>query len=441
MSNTTTSQEQTFKTENCTIAMTRKPGCKVHLDVSVSPKSVSKSYNDAIKAVNKEVSIPGFRSGKAPQALIKQRFETQIRHEWHNLVLNEAFTEFMQTSHVLPFQQYNQSISKAEVKSISLENGAELVIEYEARPETPDINIGEIHANAKPKQPVTEDLIDETIHQIQLHHSKWEPVTDRAVTEGDFVDLDIQALETPPRNICQDMRFEVAPNKMGTWMRTLILGKNVNDSVEGLSEKDESSLDPSQEFIPTQCKITIKAIWKAELPPLDNELAAKIGLKAIEDLRDTVKKDLENRSEREHRNELRAQVEKQILEKYPFDIPASLIDKQSKNTIAKRKQLIKKSDYSPERLAEVYQEIEASVLTELTEAYRLFFITQQIAHRENISVYESEIYREAFTIAQQENDYALLSNLENEEIKSKIYVNVLTTKVLDFILNKISSST
>ena len=441
LSNTTTSQEQTFKTENCAVAMTRKPGCKIHLEISVSPKAVSKSYTEAIKAVNKEVSIPGFRTGKAPQALIKQRFDKQIRHEWHNHVLNEAFTEFMHTSHLLPFQQYNQSISKAEVKSISLENGAELVIEYEAKPEAPDINIAEIHVNSKPKQPVTEELVDETIHQIQLHHSKWEAVTDRPVAEGDFVDLDIEALENPPRNICQDMRFEMAPKKMGTWMRNLILGKNVNESVEGLSEKDESSLDPSQDFIPTQCKITIKAIWKAELPPLDNELAAKVGIKAIEELRDAVKKDVENRHEREHRNELRAQVEKQILEKYPFDIPASLIDKQSKNTIANRKQQINKNDYSPDRLAELYKEMEANVLIELTDAYRLFFITQQIAHRENISVYESEIYREAFNIAQQNNDYELLSNLENEEIKSKIYVNVLTAKVLDFILDKISSST
>ncbi len=419
--------------------MTRKPSCKIHLEISVSPKAVEKSYNEAIKLINKEVSIPGFRSGKAPQALIKQRFEKQIRQEWHSNVLNYAFGEFVQATHLYPFQQ-NQSVSKAEVKTISLENGAELVVEYEARPETPEISIADIHVTPAPLQQVNEELIDETIHQIQLHHSKWEAVTDKSIAEGDFVDLDIEAVDNPPRNICKDMRFEVAPKKMGAWMRQLILGKNVNDTVEGISERDESSLETDQEFIPTRCKITIKSLWKAELPPLDNDLAAKVGLKAIEELRDAVKKDLEKRNEREHRDALRAQVEKQILEKYPFDLPASLIDKQSKQTIAARKHQIKKSEYSPEKLQEIYQEIEESVLKELTDAYRLFFITQHIAKQANITVYESEIFKEAFSIAQQENNYELLSNLENEEVKSKIYVNVLTKKVLDHILDKITAN-
>jgi trigger factor len=227
---------------------------------------------------------------------------------------------------------------------------------------------------------------------------------------------------------------------MGTWMRQLIIGKSINETVEGISEKEESpDENQTEKFIPTLCRITIKAIWKSELPPLDDALAKKAGLKTIDELRIKVKEDLENRSNKDEQNELRAQVEKLILEKYPF--PASLIEKQSKEMIADRIQKLKKHEHSTEHLTQMSKEIETNIMDELTKAYRLYFLTQKIAKNENITVYESEIYREGVSRFMHHTDRnSLLTYIQNDEVKSKLYVDILTRKVLDFIVNKSSIS-
>ncbi len=409
----------------------------MHLNINVSPPLAGSAYDEAVKAVNKEVSIPGFRSGKAPLTLIKQRFDKQIKSEWHNVLLNRAFSEFLESTGLYPFQN-ERSVKKAEIKSISKENGAELVIEYEMAPEVPDVDYSSLSLVPVDRQPVTEENVDHALHEIQLHYCQWEPITDRSVQEGDFVDLDIEALENPPRSISQDMRFEVSPKEMGAWMRKLIIGKSANETVEGVSEKDESLKDLSgSEFIPTHCRITIKEIWKSELPALDDDLASKVGVSNIEELKTRIRKNLENQSDQEQKNKLRAQIENRVLEKYPFDIPASLIEVQRKEIVAQRLAQLKKHEHSQEKLSEMTKAIEENVLDELVRAYRLYFLVHKIAKNENINVYENEVYREGLRQAAEGNSY-LLNNLENEEIRSKLYVNILTRKVLDFVVEKLS---
>src|SRR5262249_7600353 len=145
-------------------------------------------------------------------------------------------------------------------------------------------------------QEVTQKHIDETIENIRLHHAEWETISDRPVQEGDFVNLDIDAIEEPGFNICKDTSFEVKEGKMGAWMRKLIIGLNVNESAEGISEKEKTNTETeceecvhnleAQDFKPTHCRLTVKTIKKAILPALDEALAKKVGCDSVEQLRE-----------------------------------------------------------------------------------------------------------------------------------------------------------
>jgi trigger factor len=433
-----TEQFQTIKTEHLNVALTHQSGCQVKLEINVSPEATKAAYAKAVKAINKEISIPGFRKGKSPEALVVQRFASPVNKEWHDILLNTSFNEFLAQTHLYPYTSVEKSLKRAEVKNASKENGAQLVFEYEANPSIPEVDVSSIQLKRISEDEVTPEAIEETIHQVQLKLGSWDTVTDRPVQEGDFVDLDIEALENPPRSVCQDMRFEVVPGRMGTWMRKLIVGKSINDTVEGMSEKEESLISSSDEdFLPTLCRITIKGIKVATLPPLDDELAKKVGLKAIEELKPKIEEDLERQAEDEKKDQLRAQVEKQLLEKYVFDIPASLIAKHINNITAQKLQELRKHEHSQDHLKSMAKEIETNAFVDLNRAYRLYFLTHKIAEEHQIGVFENELMSEMFKqMMLPEGQGIVNKQMSTEEVRSKLYVNVLSKKVLDFLVEK-----
>src|ERR1700728_4484173 len=140
-------QPEEIKTDHLSVIMTRKPGCHVKLEISVDPEATNAAYLKAVKSVNKEISIPGFRKGKAPDHLIIQRFEKYITKEWYDNLVNIAFLEFLEHSKLYPFNQGSKSIKKAEIKNATRENGAHALIEYECQPTVPAINFSDIQTS------------------------------------------------------------------------------------------------------------------------------------------------------------------------------------------------------------------------------------------------------------------------------------------------------
>jgi trigger factor len=430
------SQPETITLDHQTVHVTRKPGCIVHLDINVDPVAAKAAYTKATKAVSKEVSIPGFRKGKAPESVIIQQFGKHVQREWQDLILNTAFKEFLGKTGLYPFSTDHSSIRRAEVKNASLENGAQVVIEYEAKPVIPPIDPASMVLKAVEREKITAEQVDQTLHQIQLHHAEWHLVTDRPVQDGDFVDLSIEALEEPPRSICKEMRFEVAQGKMGEWMRKLVLGRHVNDVVEGMSER-EADLDAAVEFKPTLCRITLHKIRTAALPSLDDALAAKVGVSTLEELRPRIEEDLNRRADGAVKDQMRAQVEEILLSRYPFEVPSSLIEKQRKEVLEARVRRMSQQEVPPEQMAAALQSATSEISGELDRAYRLFFIARKVAEEQGIEVYENEVMQEMMRQLMLPPDQALIDHSTNpEEARSKLYVNVLSQKVLDYLASK-----
>src|ERR1700722_163557 len=160
--------------------MQRQPGCRVKLEIRVTPEATQAAYAKAIKAVSKEGSIPGFRKGKVPNSVILKQFGKHVTSEWHELLINNAFQEFLEQTQLYPFTR-DKSMKRVEVKSASQEAGAELLIEYEAGPQIPKVAKNQIKITPFPKRLVAEKDVDERLHALQLHYADWSIVADRPI--------------------------------------------------------------------------------------------------------------------------------------------------------------------------------------------------------------------------------------------------------------------
>lgn len=445
MSNQET-QKSEFKSDNITVNVTRMPGCKIKLDIFVSPLGADAAYRKAIKTINKDVSIPGFRKGKAPDSMILQNYKKYVDQEWNDVLVNTAFQEALNLTKIYPFTK--ESIKRPQVKNSSPKEGAHIVVEFEAAPDVPSVNPSDLTIKVIERAPITQEDIDATIHDLRLRNSQWEDVTDRPVQEGDFVDLDIDAIDEPQRNICKDMRFEVAEGKMGGWMRKLVIGKNSGEVVEGVSEKEpekpcEACNDPSHEhhhhhhpeFKPTTCRIFIKGIKTAKLPEINDELAQKAGVQDVEKLRTNVTAFLERQAEEKSKASFREQVEQQLIAKYQFDLPASFIDKDKEARLSfKISHLSDDEKHRQERL----EELEKEAATEAEQACRLFFLTSKVAEESNLTVSSDEIVQEYMRESMIEDPAERIfdNRMDPKDIRTRLYTYLLEKKAKNYLAEK-----
>lgn len=436
-------QQNEYKNDNLNVILSREPGSKIKLQISTTPLAAQAAYKKALKNVNKEVTIPGFRKGKAPDSYIAANYKSQVDQEWKDLLINTAFQEALDLVKIYPFGK--NSVQRPHVKEVSLEKGASLVIEYEAEPEVPEIKFDELTIKKVKKPEVTPERIQEVVTQIQLSNAQWEDVADRPIVEGDYVDLDIDNLDEETE-ICRGSRFVVEKGKMGTWLVNLIVGKKVNDVVEGISEIDpshaESCNDPTHdhshdsEFKSTKCRIIIKGHQKAILPELDDALAVKVGAPNVEELNKRIVKSLEQSAEDQVLEAHRHQIENELLHKYHFDIPLSLTKEDKKNRISHAMSHFNADGMNNEDFDRKTKEITEKISHDLDDAYRLFFITGKVARDNHLDVSQEEIMQEFMKQMMSKDTSLINQNMDPQEIRSRLYSYLLTQKAKDWLIQK-----
>lgn len=425
------------------MTVSREPGSKLKLLVTVSPEATKAAYKQAIKNVNKEVNIPGFRKGKAPDNYILSNYKTHVESEWKDILINTSFGEVVDLIKLYPFGK--QAVQNYQVKEASLEKGATLTYEYEVEPEVPAINIEELTIKTVEKTPVTPERIQEVIDQILISNAKWEDANDQPIVEGDYVDLDIDNLDDGTE-ICKGSRFIVEKGKMGSWLVDLLIGKKANEVVEGLSALDhshaETCTDPTHdhshdhEFKPTKCRITIKGHQKAVLPSITDELAVKVGAPNVEELNKRIVQSLEKTAEDVAKEQERRQIEDALTKKYHFDIPASLTKEDKKHRISHAIGHLKADGMTKEEYERKVQEISEKVSNDLDNAYRLFFITSKVAKDNQIDVSQEEIMQEFMKHMMSQDTSVISQNMDPQEIRSRLYSYLITQKAKDLLVQK-----
>jgi len=421
-----------YKNDNLRVEAKQLPGCQVTLTIRVSPKATLAAHHKAVKAINKEVSLPGFRKGKAPEPMILKNYGSYVEQEWKEILVQTAFQEAVKLTKLYPLNE--NAIKKPHLKSISKQEGAKLEIEFESAPKVPEIPHEELQLKRVEREEVTEQQLNQSLENIQVHHAIWHEVEDRAVREGDYIDVDIQDEDNPENIICKDTRFEVAEGKIGDWMRKIVIGKKLNEVVTGISEPSEELKDKSL-FTPTNCKITIKAIKTATLPEIDDELAKKVGLANVDQLKEKVSTNLNDSADKKVRQQLREQLEQLIIEKFPFDVPASLVKKEVANRLEARKAELKKSGNTSDQIEKKIDELRSQVESETKKAFQLFFIARQIGDQNNISVTQNELVKELM-MQMYTRESAVDSSLDSEEVRTNAYISLLSQKVFDFLVSR-----
>ena len=406
----------TFQNDNLSVVVTKEPGCLVKFEVALSPKASQEAYNQSIKAVNKEISIPGFRKGRAPDAMITQHYSKYVNQEWDETLLRNSFEETIKLTNLSPFAK--ETVRKPQIISRSKEEGCKITFEFEVHPDVPTINLNDITIEPVTPEPVTDQMIEDEINQIREHHATWTEITEkREIKEGDHVVVDIADAKQSEEAFIKDRRLKATEKEMSPWLFKLLIGKSVGDTVEGSDKAegeaachDESCTDEHHSHNHVY-RVTIKRLEEPVLPPADDALAQLVKADNLQDLKDKIRKRMENSSQHVANEQQKQMLTKILLDKYSFEIPLFLL-KDAKRQSSERQKEIK-------------------------EWYQTLFLLNHFASENQIRVadedvkeqYMKQMFSKQFATKNQEE-------IDHQAEYQSAYTTVLLNTVMNYIISK-----
>lgn len=297
------------------------------LTVIVPVEKWNEAYDKRIATVAKSANIAGFRKGKAPLTVIKQRYGDSARQEALSDVIQTSLHDALHQEKLTPV-----GVPTVEPKTILPDQPLEFVATFEVLPDT-----GGLRFDLKPIEKQVATITDEDVQRVIDHlrgqQTRWKKV-DRAAKEKDQVVIHFAgSLDGVP---FEGGKAENYPIILGS--NTMIPG--FEDGVLGMKAGDDKVIDvtfPTEYFAKDlagkAAQFALKAISvsEPELPELDETFIKKLGIKSgdVSDLHAEIRKNLERELERVIQAKLKAQVFDQLLEQNTIEIPKALIEREA----------------------------------------------------------------------------------------------------------------
>ncbi len=443
MQQTTENNTLELQNDNIKAKIIHKSGCQVRMEVEVTPVAVKAAYDKGLKAVRKEVTVPGFRKGKVPDEILHHRFSQGIDRESRDIVLQNAFTEALSLSNLRPFTR--NSLKRSELKKCSQETGASAIFELEIEPNVPSIDYSNIETALIAPRPLDSKATERSYRQLQLMHATWEPIKDRAAEDKDYVELDIDVTENPAHNVCTNHLFLLQKDEMPKWLYDAVKGMQVDESKEVEAKQD--SEDPSHVIVyedkntSKQSRVTLKAIKKAIMPEEDSAFAQKFGAANVADLKKFIEERLV-REEEEYAHELaRYNLRREMLQKYPFDLPQSLVDAEVRGRLAYCKQGSDLQKGSLPLDSKQEQELKSQIEAESRGFFMWMFMMRQVTPQAEVGITQQELETEFSHQMQLPRQQRLVyAGLAPDEVRNRLVMMIMMRKCEDYLLNRKNTS-
>lgn len=428
-----TSQAQELSSSQVRFTINKKPGCRIEFDVHASKELVAEAKVKALKLLAKEVTLPGFRKGKAPDALILKNFPADADKKWQEHIADLAFKECEKQARI-PLLGRDSRIT-FHMKNHSQE-GAELTLTFETEPEIPTVDPKTFEAKKVERPVVNKEKVDETIRQVRFFFAEWKKIEGRPVQQGDFVLLDVDVIEQQPHtSLFSNTRFEVDSKYMAKWMKDLVLGKNLYDSIEGTSVADADAED-KEDFKPQKVRVTIKAIEQGTLPEITEEFLKKLGVNSHEELVTTIEKLLNKQADEHVKEKLHEQVNEYLLEKHPFELPPTLIEKEAQFRMRQLGQDQNFQRYWQTLSAEEKKKTLDSIYQQSEKAVRMFYMCRKIINDAKITISPQDLPKPATTPLEilMDPDQMLHFHEQSEVKHAEALSKLVLEKAADYVI-------
>lgn len=362
---------------------------RVKLTVNVPFAELDQEIDQAYAAIAQQVSIPGFRKGKAPRQLIDARFgRGPILEQVVNDMLPSRYEQAVQSEDLKVIGQPDVDISKIEDKDF-----VEFTAEVDVRPEFEVPDFSEISITV-PAIKAGEEDVDKALEDLAERFGELKD-TKRKMKTGDYAIIDITA-EVDGEKIeeasTEGLSYSIGDDNLIKGLDTALRGMKTGEDNEFTSTiQSGEHKDEEATF-----KVHVQQTKERKLPDMDDEFAQMASeYDTIEELRESTKTEVEESKKAEQAGQIRDEVLKAALADVDFELPQSVVDEQAH---AQLHQILGQLAHDEKALAQLLEaqgtsreEFDKQTREQAEESVRTQIFLDAVAEKEEPEVSQQEL--------------------------------------------------
>lgn len=300
----------------------------ITVDADAFDEAMVKSYNKN----KKNISIQGFRKGKAPRKMVEKLYGPEVFYEdAANFAIPDAYEEAAKESGL-------EIVSRPEIDVVEIEKGKDFVFTATVAVK-PEVTLGDykgIEVEKKTVKVMAADVNAE-IDKVREQNSRMITVENRGIKKDDTAVIDFEGFvdgEPFQGGKGEDYSLVIGSHTFIDTFEDQLVGKKAGEEVDVNVTFPEEYHEASLKGKPALFKVTVKEIKKKELPKLDDEFASEVSeFETLKEYKASVKKNLTERRKEEAKREKENEVVEKVVENITVELPEPMVDEQTQQMI------------------------------------------------------------------------------------------------------------
>ncbi len=391
------------------------------VEVSVDGETFMNAVNKVYKKEVKKITVPGFRKGKAPRAVIEKMYGKDVFYED---AMQECYPDAL-----------DAACKEADLKVVTvtgleaLDAGADGFTFKATVIVEPEIDIKDYKGIEVEKlsTEVTDELIDEEIERVRDRNSRMVTVEDRAAEEGDTAVIDFEGFcdgEAFEGGKAEEYNLVLGSGNFIPGFEEQIVGHNTGDEFTIDVKFPEEYQSEQLKGKDAQFKIKLHEIKTKELPEVDDDFVKDVSEKdTVAEYRDELKEQIQKRLDGEAERDLDDKLTNVIIEKIEGEIPEQMFDNEAQNMLREMDMRLRQQGMN----LDTYMKYTGMDMEAVRKMYRpeaerrvkMRLALEKIAKLEDIHPTEDDINSEYDKMAE-------IYNMEADKVKEIIPVEGVT---------------
>jgi trigger factor len=402
--------------------------------VELPAERIEQEVASRLKSVGRTAKLKGFRPGKVPPKVVKQRYGKQIRQEVLSEMMQKSYTDAVMQENLNP-----AGGPQIETEDDKDSSSFAYVATFEIMPKVELKDLDKIEVEI-PEVSIKKSDMDEMIERLQKQKATWEPV-DRKSKEGDKVICDFTGT----------LKGEEFEGGKGTEVPVVLgSGQMLPDFEKGLTgvsageEKDIKVKFPKDYHAEdlngkkVDFAIKVHSVEEEILPEVNDELAEMFEVTegGIEQFMQDVKENMEREAEQKLKGDVREQIMKELLEKNPIEIPQTLKQQEAHSLQHDAMQRMGIEDHDQAPAIENFEEM-------AEQRVRLSLLVSQLIGDQKLKIDEAKVreHVEEMCAGYENSEEMVNMYLGNQQIMQQIQPMVLEQQAFDWLLENGKTST
>jgi trigger factor len=411
------------------------------LTIEVPTEVVEAAIGQAAVKLGRQARIPGFRPGKVPTTVIKQRFKPQIMQDVAEVLISKAVGDALSEKGVEP-------LTTPDIQDLVLEEGKPLTFKasFDVVPAFDPGDLATLEAT-EPSRAIEDTVVDQSLERLRERNARFEAVEGGNVEADHTVVVGLERQGTDKEGKVGDLdKHDQVNIELGAASNPPGFDEHVIGMTPGTSKSFTISY-PDDHAIPelaggkVDYTVNLKEIKKRVVPVLDDEFAKDLGeFASLEQLRARVREDLEHEAMHAAERQLRQDLLKQLAARVPFAVPEALVEREIDRRLEDFARRLSEQRINPREANIDWNAFREGQRAPATEAVASAIALDEIAKRDQIAVSDEDIEAELQRYAEQtgHNVASIRARLQKDGELGRLAAGLRREKAITHVLSKAS---